>query len=66
LGAIGGGYQEVRSGLRAGEMVVTSSQFLIDSESNLKEAISKILATRKGDGGQKPSATPPPAPAHQH
>ncbi len=66
LGAIGGGYQEVRSGLRAGEMVVTSSQFLIDSESNLKEAISKILATRKGESGQKQPAAPTPAPAHQH
>ncbi|MBI4905725.1 MAG: efflux RND transporter periplasmic adaptor subunit [Acidobacteria bacterium] len=64
LGAIGGGYQEVRQGLRAGETVVTSSQFLIDSESNLKEAISKMLGERKGEGEQK--QPPAPAPAHQH
>jgi len=57
IGALGGGYQEVRSGLRAGEVVVTSSQFLIDSESNLKEAISAMLASKKGASPQK--STPP-------
>ncbi|MCP5116030.1 MAG: efflux RND transporter periplasmic adaptor subunit, partial [bacterium] len=44
LGSAGGGYQEIRRGLEAGEMVVASSQFLIDSESNLREAIGKMLA----------------------
>jgi multidrug efflux pump subunit AcrA (membrane-fusion protein) len=44
LGAAGGGFQEIRRGLSAGERVVTSSQFLIDSESNLREAINKIAA----------------------
>lgn len=44
LGASGGGFQEIRRGLSAGERVVTSSQFLIDSESNLREAINKIAA----------------------
>ena len=53
LGAMGGGYQEVRSGLRAGEVIVTSSQFLIDSESNLKEAINKMLATRAAAADKK-------------
>jgi membrane fusion protein, copper/silver efflux system len=43
LGASGGGFTEIRKGVDAGERVVTSSQFLIDSESNLKEAIRKIL-----------------------
>jgi len=33
------GYYEVISGLKAGERVVTSANFLIDSESNLDEAI---------------------------
>ena len=64
LGAIGGGYQEVRQGLRAGETVVTSSQFLIDSESNLKEAINKMLAARKGEGEEQQPPAPPPV--HQH
>lgn len=50
LGATGGGYQEIRKGLQAGERVVTSSQFLIDSESNLREAINKIAARAVGPG----------------
>jgi RND family efflux transporter MFP subunit len=54
LGSSGGGYQEVRSGLKAGETVVTSAQFLIDSESNLKEAINKILTEGKEGSTQKP------------
>jgi Cu(I)/Ag(I) efflux system membrane fusion protein len=33
------GYYEVIRGLRAGERVVTSANFLIDSESKLKEAM---------------------------
>ena len=64
LGAIGNGYQEVRHGLQPGEVVVTSSQFLIDSESNLREAINKILAERTSGGEvqTEPMATP----EHQH
>ena len=30
---------EIRSGLKAGEQVVVSGQFLIDSESNLESAL---------------------------
>ncbi|MCE2392701.1 MAG: efflux RND transporter periplasmic adaptor subunit [Proteobacteria bacterium] len=40
----GQGWLEVRAGLREGERVVVSSQFLIDSESNLQEAVQKLLA----------------------
>lgn len=43
LGMEAGGYYEVASGLKEGEEVVTSAHFLIDSESRLKEAISKML-----------------------
>lgn len=35
---------EVLTGLDDGELVVTSGQFLLDSESQLKEALAKILA----------------------
>jgi membrane fusion protein, copper/silver efflux system len=64
LGVAGDGYQEVRHGLQAGETIVTSSQFLIDSESNLREAINKMLAERSG-ASREDSA--PAAPAeHQH
>jgi RND family efflux transporter MFP subunit len=53
LGALGGGYREILSGVRPGETVVTSSQFLIDSESNLKEAVQKLLAERTEAGGSR-------------
>ncbi|GLH80687.1 cation efflux system protein [Bradyrhizobium sp. SSBR45G] len=39
LGRRGGGYVEVRDGLASGEAVVTSANFLIDAESNLKAAL---------------------------
>jgi len=39
LGARGGGFVEVLSGVKAGELVVTRANFLIDSESNLKAAL---------------------------
>ena len=55
LGALGDGYREIRKGIRAGETVVTSSQFLIDSESNLKEAIQKMLAERTAAAVQQPA-----------
>lgn len=38
------GYVQIRSGLRAGEEVVTSAQFMLDSESRLREAIQKMTA----------------------
>jgi hypothetical protein len=37
---------EIKEGLRAGELVVTSGQFLLDSESQLREAVAKLLAAR--------------------
>jgi Cu(I)/Ag(I) efflux system membrane fusion protein len=55
-GASGGGYVEIRHGVAAGEVVVTSSQFLIDSESNLKAAISAM------QNGMKPAMIPSAAP----
>ena len=39
LGRRGGGYIEVRDGLSGAEAVVTSANFLIDAESNLKAAL---------------------------
>ncbi len=47
LGLHGEGLYEVKEGLKEGETIVTSSQFLIDSESSLKEAIQKLVAVRK-------------------
>jgi multidrug efflux pump subunit AcrA (membrane-fusion protein) len=48
---------EVISGLTEGERVVTSGQFLLDSESQLREAIQKML---------KPNATPAATAAEDH
>jgi RND family efflux transporter MFP subunit len=42
----GDGQVEIISGLKPGEMVVTSGQFLIDSESKMREALAKMI---KGD-----------------
>jgi Cu(I)/Ag(I) efflux system membrane fusion protein/cobalt-zinc-cadmium efflux system membrane fusion protein len=39
----GDGLLEVRAGLRESEEIVTSGQFLIDSESRLREAVQKLL-----------------------
>jgi Cu(I)/Ag(I) efflux system membrane fusion protein len=41
-GAKGGGFYEVRSGLQPGETVVAEANFLIDSESRLKAALSQL------------------------
>ena len=38
------GYAQVLAGLEEGERVVTSAQFLLDSESSLQEAIQKMIA----------------------
>jgi Cu(I)/Ag(I) efflux system membrane fusion protein/cobalt-zinc-cadmium efflux system membrane fusion protein len=61
LGLQGEGVYQVLEGLKGGETVVTSAQFLIDSESNLREVINKMLmATESGApaaaGEQKPAA----------
>ncbi len=42
------GYTEILKGLSPGEDVVTSSQFLIDSESRLREATAKMLSPDNG------------------
>ncbi|WP_458068493.1 efflux RND transporter periplasmic adaptor subunit [Rhodanobacter sp. BL-MT-08] len=42
LGAAAGGYTEIRDGLSAGEKVVISGQFLIDSEASLSGALERL------------------------
>jgi membrane fusion protein, copper/silver efflux system len=46
LGVKTQGYVQVLKGLKEGEKVVTSSVFLIDSESRLKEALNKMQNKR--------------------
>ncbi|MBI5177666.1 MAG: efflux RND transporter periplasmic adaptor subunit [Nitrospinae bacterium] len=56
LGVEGEGYYEITNGVAEGDEVVTSAQFLIDSESNLREATNKMLS-------HSHSAEPAPQPA---
>ena len=58
LGPAAGDRQQVTAGLSPGERVVVSSQFLIDSESNLKAAVGQLL----GDDEALDSAARP----HRH
>jgi multidrug efflux pump subunit AcrA (membrane-fusion protein) len=46
----GGGWIEVQDGLAEGDSVVTSGQFLIDSESKLQEAVQKMLGPKAAAG----------------
>jgi Cu(I)/Ag(I) efflux system membrane fusion protein/cobalt-zinc-cadmium efflux system membrane fusion protein len=52
----GDGWSEVTDGLSPGEEVVVSSQFLIDSESKLQEAIQKLLAPGSAAASDEPPA----------
>jgi len=48
LGAQSDGLLQVLEGLEGSEQVVTSAQFLIDSESNLRAAVEKMIAAKLG------------------
>lgn len=42
----GDGYYEIKAGLAEGETIVLSGQFLLDSESRLREGLAKMLGNR--------------------
>jgi len=46
---------EILSGLAPGEVIVTSGQFLLDSESKLKEAVQKMLEAKRAKVKEKES-----------
>jgi len=46
VGVSSEGWTEIRSGIEAGEEIVASAQFLIDSESSLREAAAKMQEQR--------------------
>jgi Cu(I)/Ag(I) efflux system membrane fusion protein len=52
VGAKAENYYEVITGLKAGERVVTSANFLIDSESKLKEALGGMAGMEHGGHGK--------------
>ena len=65
LGARSGeGNYQVLSGLKPGETVVTSAQFLLDSESQLREAIQKMLRPQAASGEH--AAQTPQAASSEH
>lgn len=77
LGRSSGGKTEILDGLRGGERVVTSGQFLIDSEASLSAALTRLGVGAPGDPapaeaqaapGPQPAtpAAAPPQPADAH
>ncbi len=57
LGANGSGFWEVLEGVAEEDQVVVSAQFLIDSESNLREAVRRIDTTA---ADEPPMSSMPP------
>jgi Cu(I)/Ag(I) efflux system membrane fusion protein len=53
VGLDSNGRTEIRSGLQAGQKVVVSGQFLIDSEANLRASINRMGATDSANLGEK-------------
>ncbi len=60
VGVSANGQIQIVSGLDEGEVVVTSGQFLIDSESKLKEATAKMLDAAWQNPDTPPEAGPAP------
>ncbi len=66
LGQEIGEYTEVLSGLEGGEEVVTSSQFLLDSESTLRAAIQTLVGEGAADGEAADMESMTDHSGHQH
>ena len=60
LGPQGNGFVQVVEGLEDGDEIVTSAQFLIDSESNLREAIQKMIAAKRAKADTRTEDQPSP------
>ena len=57
------GYVQVLEGLKEGEQVVTSAQFMLDSESKLREAIQKMIRPESAASAPAGAAPAPEQPA---
>ncbi len=53
VGRTSGDYTEILSGVEAGQRVVTSAQFLIDSESNLGEVMKSMIGAGSSSNGSR-------------
>lgn len=65
LGAAWDGYYELLHGLRPGDSIVVSAQFLIDSESKLRAGLAQ-LGHQHGSPSPQPSPPPQPEPPPSH
>jgi len=68
VGVSSGGQTQILSGLQVGESVVTSAQFMIDSESKLREATAKMLEANQANQANQAKPVEPvetPAPEMQ-
>ena len=61
LGGVDANHYAVISGLQASDTVVTSAQFLLDSESNIQAVVQQLT-----QGAETPPVTPAPAIAPEH
>ena len=52
-GALDNHMLQILSGLATGETIVTSGQFMLDSESSLKEAVQKMMEVKSPDQGMQ-------------
>ncbi|MFC0679040.1 efflux RND transporter periplasmic adaptor subunit [Lysobacter korlensis] len=64
-GRTSGGRTEILSGLKGGERIVTSGQFLIDSEASLSGALGRLEAPAD-DGGQPAAPARDAVPTNEH
>lgn len=63
LGGESGEHYIAASGLNVGDVIVTSAQFLLDSESKINEAVQKMGANGAEAAGENTAPTAPAAPA---
>lgn len=66
LGISAQGYVQVLNGLHEGETIVTSSQFLIDSESNLAAVVRQMTSQPEEEQKIEKDSVAGHAPGHQH
>ena len=65
LGVMADGFVQILQGVKEGEKIVTSSQFLIDSESNLKAAVGLMIGHAGHDMSSPASMDTPGKPKQQ-
>lgn len=64
-GTESGGQTEIRKGVQAGQRVVVSSQFLIDSEASLRGVEARLNNAPAAPAAAAPQAAAPAGPTHQ-